>query len=118
MRKSVALITKIYFSLLTDYPRNITLLMVVFESETKTVALLLLSLLGRYFFHVDPGYRVPACESISKSITGTITDPESHANSTLVDFFADSFNVTYAVQILFAAVSMYHVYHTVNGTWC
>ena len=54
--KPLALIIKIYFSLLTDYPRNITLLMVIFEGETKTLALLLLSLWGRYFFHVYPGY--------------------------------------------------------------
>ena len=42
--KPLALIIKIYFSLLSDYPRNITLLMVIFEGETKTLALLLLSL--------------------------------------------------------------------------
>ena len=54
--KPLTLIIKIYFSLLTDYPRNITLLMVIFESEKKTVALVLLSLWGRYFFHVYTGY--------------------------------------------------------------
>ena len=95
--KPLALTIKIYFSLLTDYPWNITLLMVIFESETKTLALVLLRLWGRYFFHVYPGNWVPACVSISRSVTSTITDPESHANSTLVDFFADSFNVTYTV---------------------
>ena len=116
--KLLSLIIKIYFSLLTDYPRNITLFMVIFESETKTVALLLLSLWGRYFFHVYPGYWVPACVSISRSVTSTIADPESHANSTFVDFLTDSFNVTYTVQILFAAVSMFHVDYTVNGCWC
>ena len=47
---------KIYFSLLTDYSRNITLFMIIFQSETKPVALLLLSLWGRYFFHVYPGH--------------------------------------------------------------
>ena len=120
MRKSkpLALIIKIYFSLLTDYPRNITLFMVIFESETKTVALLLLNLRGRYFFHVYPGYWVPACVSISRSVTSTIADPESHANSTLVDFLTDSFNVTHTVQILFRTTSMYHVDYSVNGTWC
>ena len=54
--KLLSLIIKIYFSLLTDYPRNITLFMVIFESETETLTVLLLSLWGRYFFHMDPGY--------------------------------------------------------------
>ena len=54
--KPLALIIKIYFSLLTDYPRNNTLFMIIFQSETKPVVLLLLSLWGRYFFHVYPGY--------------------------------------------------------------
>ena len=80
--------------------------------------LLLLSLWGRYFFHVYPGHWVPACPSISRSVTSTITDPKSHANSTLADFLTDSFNVTYTVQILFAAVSICHVDYTVNGCWC
>ena len=116
--KPLVLIIKIYFSLLTDYPRNITLFMVIFESETENLALLLLSLWGRYFFHVYPGYWVPACVSISRSVTSTIADPESHANSTLVDFLTDSFNVTHTVQILFRTTSMYHVDYSVNGTWC
>ena len=116
--KLLSLIIKIYFSLLTDYPRNITLFMIIFESERETLTVLLLSLWGRYFFHIDPGYWVPACLSISRSVTSTIADPESHANSTFVDFLTDSFNVTYTVQILFAAVSIYHVDYTVNGCWC
>ena len=37
----------------TDYPQNITLFMIIFESETKTVALLLLSLWGRYLCKLE-----------------------------------------------------------------
>ena len=63
----------------------------------KTSAALILSLWGRYFFHVDPGNRIPACVRISRSIANTITDPESHAHSALVDFLADPFNLPYTV---------------------
>ena len=80
--------------------------------------LLLLSLWGRYFFHVDPGHWVPACVSISRSVTSTIADPETHAYSALVDFVTNSFNVTWAVQTLkFAATSIPHVDYTINGCW-
>ena len=84
----------------------------------KALAPLLLSLWWRYFFHVYPGYWPPACASISRFVTSTITDPESHANSALVDFLTDSFDVTHTVQILFPAASMYHVDYSVNGSRC
>ena len=58
---------------------------------------LILSLWGRYFFHVDPGHWIPSCVCISRSIASTITDPESHAHSALVDFLADPFNLSYAL---------------------
>ena len=80
--------------------------------------LLLLSLWGRYFFHVDSGHGVPACVSISRFVTRTFANPKSHANSTFVDFLTDSFNVTYAVQTLWpTATSMLHVDYTINGCW-
>ena len=85
---------------------------------TRNLNLLLLSLWGRYFFHVDPGHSGPACVSISRFVTATFADPESHAHSTLVDFLTNSFYVTYAVQILSSAAgSIYHVHSTINGCW-
>jgi len=73
---------------------------------------------GRYFFHVDSGNRVPAVVSVSRSVTSTIADPETHAYSALVDFVTNSFNVTWAVQILIsAATSIPHVDYTINGCW-
>ena len=86
-----------YFKALSFIEITLKILLSSWKAGKKTLALMLLSLWGRYFFHVQPGYWVPACVSISRSVTGTITDPESHANSTLADFLTDSFNVTYAV---------------------
>ena len=77
-----------------------------------------LSLWGRYFFHVDPGYWFPACVSISGSIADTITDPESHAYRTFVDLLTDAFYLTHPVQILqLSAVSVDHVDDSINGCW-
>ena len=86
-----------YFKALSFIEITLKILLSSWKAGKKTLALMLLSLWGRYFFHVQPGYWVPACVSISRSVTGTITDPESHANSTLVDFLTDSFNVTWTV---------------------
>ena len=66
----------------------------------RNLNLLLLSLWGRYFLHIDPGHFGPACVSISRITTRTFADPESHTHCAFVDFLADSFNMTYAVQIL------------------
>ena len=76
-----------------------------------------LSLWGRDFFHVDPGYWVPACDGISGSIAFAITDPESHAYPAFVDLFTDAFYLTNSVQIFLAAVSVVHVDDSINSCW-
>ena len=76
-----------------------------------------LSLWGRYFFHVDPGYWVPACVSISGSKAFAITDPESHAHDAFVDLLTDAFYLTNSVQIFPAAGSVDHVNDSINGCW-
>ena len=76
-----------------------------------------LSLWWRYFFHVDPGYWVPACVGISGSIAFAITDPESHAYRAFVDLLTDAFYLTHPVQIFLAAVSVDHVDDSINGCW-
>ena len=76
-----------------------------------------LSLWGRYFFHVDPGYWVPACVGISSSIAFAITDPESHAYHAFVDLLTDTFYLTHSVQIFLAAGSVDHVNDSINGCW-
>ena len=78
---------------------------------------IVLSLWGRHFFHVDPGYWVPACVGISDSIADTITDPESHAHDAFVDLLADSFYLTNSVHIFLVVVSMKHVDDSINGLW-
>ena len=76
-----------------------------------------LSLWGRDFFHIDPGYWVPACVGISGSIAFAITDPESHAHDAFVDLLTDAFYLTNSVQIFLAAVSVDHVNDSINGCW-
>ena len=66
----------------------------------KNLNLLFLSLWGRCFFHEHPGNRVPSCARISRTETFAVADPESHAHSAVVDFIADSLDVTWAVQIV------------------
>ena len=65
----------------------------------KNLNRLFLSLWRRNFFHVHPGHRDPSCDCISRTETFAVADPESHAHSAFVDFIADSFDVTWAVQI-------------------
>ena len=79
--------------------------------------LVLLSLWRRDFFHVDPGYWVPACDGISGSVAFAISDPESHAYPAFVDLFTDAFYLTNSVQIFPAAVSVDHVDDSINGCW-
>ncbi len=76
-----------------------------------------LSLWGWYFFHVDPGHWVPTRLRVSRSVTNAVTDPESHTHDPLVDFLTHSFDLSHAVQILFGAISMYHVDYTINLRW-
>ena len=84
----------------------------------KYLNLLFLSLWGRYFFHEDPGHRVPSCVRISRTVTFAVADPESHAHSAFVDFIADSLDVTWAVQIVCSAASSFrHVDYSINACW-
>ena len=76
-----------------------------------------LSLWGRYFFHVDPGYWVPACVGISGSVADTITDRESNAHDAFGDRLADTFYLTNSVQIFLFVVSVAHVDESINGCW-
>ena len=76
-----------------------------------------LSLWGRYFFHVDSGYWVPACLCISGSKADTITDPESNAHDAFVDLLTDAFYLTNSVQIFLVVVSVDHVDESINGCW-
>ena len=79
---------------------------------------LFLSLRGWYFFHVDPGHRVPSCVRISRTVTWAVADPESHAHSAFVDFIADSLDVTWAMQVFqSAASSISHVDYSINSCW-
>ena len=78
---------------------------------------IVLSLWGRYFFHIDPGYWVPACVGISGSKADTITDPESHAHDAFVDLLTDAFYLTNSVHIFLAVVSVAHVDDSINGCW-
>ena len=73
---------------------------------------------GWYFFHVDPGHRVPSCVRISRTVTCAVSDPESHAYSAFVDFIADSLDMTWAVQIFQSATSsISHVDYSINSCW-
>ena len=91
--------------------------LIILKNRRKSESLLL-SLWGRYFLHVDPRHSRPACVSISRFLTGTFADQESHTHCALVDFLTDTFYVTYAVQILWsAATSILHVHSTINGCW-
>ena len=73
-----------------------------------------LSLWGWYFLHVNPGHWVPTSVCVSRSVTSTVTNPESHTHNTLVDCFTHSFDLSHTVQIFLAAISMPHVDNTIN----
>ena len=89
-----------------------------FEFIIKKKMNLFLSLWGWYFFHVDPGHRVPSCVRISRTVTCAVSDPESHAHSAFVDFIADSLDVTWAQQIFYSATSsISHVDYSINSCW-
>ena len=84
----------------------------------KNLNLLFLSLRGWYFFHVDPGHRVPSCVRISRTVSFAVADPESHAHSAFVDFIADSLDVTWSVQVFQSAASSFiHVDYSINSCW-
>ena len=72
----------------------------------------------RHFFHVDSGHWMVARGRVSTLVAGThtLTDPESHPNSALVEFLTDSFDVTYAVWISCKKFSVFpHNKYTING---
>ena len=71
--------------------------------------LLQLRLWGSHLFYVDLGDWVPACIRVASFVTtGALTDPESHADRALMEFLADSFNVTWAMWIPFRVSAMIH----------
>ena len=80
--------------------------------------LVVLSLWGRYFFHVNPGYWVRACLCISTwSKAVAFTDPESYAHDAFGDLFTDAVYLTHSVQIFLGVVSVDHVDESLNGCW-
>ena len=83
----------------------------------RTFYLQNLSLRRWHFLHVDPGHWVPACVRVSRSITRTVTYPESHAHSAFGDFLTHPFNMARTVQVLLGAVSIYHIDHAINRLW-
>ena len=89
------------------------------NSQTFESTPLIFSLRGRHFFHINPGHWVPACVRISISIPCAVANPESHAHLAFVDFIADTFDVTWAVQIIFSAArSFIHIDCSINSCWC
>ena len=72
-----------------------------------------LSLRLRNFFNKDPGHWIPACLGvITSTVSGTISDPESHAHLAFVDVIAVTLNIVDAVNIL--TLCLPHVHKTVN----
>jgi len=71
-----------------------------------------LSLWGWYFFHINPGHRVPTRLRVSRFVTSTITDPESHADSAHGDILTHSFNMARAVQVLWIWTSWTEFFQT------
>ena len=72
-----------------------------------------LSLGLRNFFNKDPGYWIPACVGvITSTVSGTISDPESHAHLAFVYVVAVPLNIVDAVNILTRWFP--HVHNTVN----
>ena len=83
----------------------------------KVIELLLqLRLWGSHLFYVDLGDWVPACSRVANFVTtSALTDPESHADRALTELLADSFDVTWAMWILFPASAMSQIKYTING---
>ncbi len=71
-----------------------------------------LSLRFPNFFNKDPGHWIPPCVGVIISISGTITDPESHAHLASVDVVTVPLNIVYAENIL--SFWFPHVHNTVN----
>ena len=70
------------------------------------------------FFNKDPGHGIIACVGvITSTVSGTISDPESHAHLAFVDVVAMPLNMADAMGIFTA--SFIHVHNTVNwkGAW-
>ena len=72
-----------------------------------------LSLRFRNFFNKDPGHWIPACaDVITSTVSGTISDPESHAHLAFADVVAVPLNIVDAVNILTLWFS--HVHKTID----
>ena len=70
-----------------------------------------LSLRFRNFFNKDSGYGIPACEGvITSTVSGTISDPESHAHLAVVDVVTVPLNMADAMEIF----TTIHIHNTVN----
>ena len=73
-----------------------------------------LTLRFRNFLNNDPGHWIPACGGvITSSVSGTISDPESHAHFAFVDVVTVPLNMADAKGIF--TTSFPHVHNTVNG---
>ena len=59
---------------------------------------------------------IPLCIRVASfDTTSALTDPESHADRALMEFLADSFDVTWAMWILFPASAIFQQKYTING---
>ena len=73
----------------------------------------LLSLSFGNFFNKHTGHGPPSCVPISVSISGAISDPESHAHLSFVDVITVPLNMADAMEIFITACL--HVDNSVNG---
>jgi len=72
-----------------------------------------LSLRFGNFFSKDAGHWIPACVGVvTSTVSGTISDPESHAHLAFVDVVAVSLNMANAMGIF--TTSFIHAHNTVN----
>ena len=70
-----------------------------------------LLLCSRHFFNEDPGHCGPACICVSRK---SVSNPESHSHSSLVNVIAVSFNLTATVKVF--ASCCCHIVRTINST--
>ena len=73
----------------------------------------LLILRFRNFFNKYTGHWIPSCVGISVSISGAITDPESHKHLSFGDVITVPLNMADAMEIFITACL--HIDHSVNG---
>ena len=70
-----------------------------------------LLLCSRHFFNEDPGHCGPACICVGRK---SVSNPESHSHSSLVNVIAVSFNLTVTVKVF--ASCCCHIVRTINST--